>query len=482
MRTPTTKSKQPTIHQPHPAATPRPNTATITRARNDTTGQEMMSTQTASTLKPTALVPISVTHQGQRVDLAVPSAVPVAELLPGMVNALGRLNANAATQGFRLILPSGQEVSQSSTLAAQGVDAGTVLTVEAVGAGASDARYDDLVEAIGSSVDSERSAWKTTDSVQLSAYTASGLFAVAAGLLLLRDDQPALTASLSAVGAILVSLAALVLNRIRVVGGAVALCLTVPLLAATFGFTLLGQTGGQARIITAGAGALVGALICLLLPTRQRLVLLGPLTIGAALILDGLLTAYVGISGQSAAALIVALATVAIFTAPWIGLAQMPARIEALRLQSQVPIDPVEVTRQLGNADVAVLTLRVSAGLLTVVLAPTVAIDIPGALLMICVGVAAMLGTRSLYSQAEVLASMIAGLLAVLASGATIAITEPLLLPWVAGIVIAVGAFVLAWNVISAKWRPWLNRLADAVAIVTLMAVLPLTLRILGVA
>jgi type VII secretion integral membrane protein EccD len=441
-----------------------------------------MSTQSASTLKPAALVPISVTHQGQRVDLAVPAAVPVAELLPGMINALGRLNANAATQGFRVILPSGQEVDQSRTLASQGVTAGSVLTVEAVGAGSADARYDDLVEAIGTSVNAERSAWKSTDSVQLSAYTATGLFVVAAGLLLLRDDQPILTAALAGVGAALVALAALVLNRIKVVGGAVALSMTVPVLSATFGFAILGQPGGQARLITAGAGALVGALICLLLPTRQRLVILGPLTIGGALILQGILTSSVGLPSQRAAALIVALATVAIFTAPWVGLAQMPARIEALRLQSQEPINPVEVTRQLGNADVAVLTLRITAGLLTVVLAPTVAVDIPGALLMVCVGVSAMLGTRSLYSQAEVLSSMIAGLLTVLAAGTVIAITQPVLLPWVAGVVITVGAFVLAWNVINAQWRPWLNRLADAVAVITLMAVLPLTLRVLGVA
>ena len=56
----------------------------------------------------------------------------------------------------------------------------------------------------------------------------------------------------------------------------------------------------------------------------------------------------------------------------------------------------------------------------------------------------------------------------------------PAALPWLAGVMALVGCFVVAWNVVSQSLRPWLNRLADALHIVALMAVLPLTLWILG--
>jgi hypothetical protein len=163
---------------------------------------------------PLALVPVTVVFSGQRVDMAVPAAVPVADLLPGMAAALGRLNADTATQGFRVLLPSGRELDQAGTLAGQDVSAGALLTLQPDGDAAADARYDDLVEAIGASVDLGRTAWRRGDSVQLSAFSAAGLFALAAGLLLFGGGDPLLTATLAGVGGVLVALAAAVVARI----------------------------------------------------------------------------------------------------------------------------------------------------------------------------------------------------------------------------------------------------------------------------
>ena len=80
------------------------------------------------------------------------------------------------------------------------------------------------------------------------------------------------------------------------------------------------------------------------------------------------------------------------------------------------------------------------------------------------------------------LTGVVGGMLTALATGATVAVVVPELLPWLAGLVILVGAFVLAWNVVDTRLRPWLNRLADGVHVVTLMAVLPLAVWILGLA
>jgi type VII secretion integral membrane protein EccD len=432
---------------------------------------------------PLALVPVTVVFSGQRVDMAVPAAVPVADLLPGMAAALGRLNADTATQGFRVLLPSGRELDQAGTLAGQDVSAGALLTLQPDGDAAADARYDDLVEAIGASVDLGRTAWRRGDSVQLSAFSAAGLFALAAGLLLFGGGDPLLTATLAGVGGVLVALAAAVVARIPVTSGAVALALTVPVLLGVAGFVLLAgasppgppgaasvglaQTG--AALAGAGLGVLAGACAALVLPRRQRAVIAGPLMVG-----------YAGVTPQRAAAGIVAALTIVVLLAPWIGLAQVPARIDALAQRPRAAIDPVEVAAQVGSADVAVLSLRIAGALVTAALAPVVARDLPGLLLMTSIGLALLLGTRSLYGRAEVLAGVVGGMLTIVVAGATAAVAVPAALPWLAGVMALVGCFVVAWNVVGQQLRPGLNRLANSLHVIALMAVLPLTLWILG--
>lgn len=426
------------------------------------------------------LVPISVVHQGQRLDLSVPAWIPVAELLPGLVSALGRLTVDAATQGFRVILPSGRELDQARGLADQDVTAGAVLTLEAAGAAAGDTRYDDLVEAIGTSVDSARTPWRRGDSVQLSGYSAAGLFAVGAVLLATGGADPAVTGALAFAGAVLVTVSALVLARIPVLGGAVALALVVPALLGAAGFVAAGGPPTHLRLATAGLGVLLGSAATLVLPERQRATAAGPITAGLALMLHGSLTAFAQLSDERAGAVVVGSLAVVVLFAPWIGLAQVPARIDALALAPRTRIEPADVARQVGSADVAVLSMRIAAGLVITCLAPLVAVDVAGALLMASIGLAFLLGTRSLYGRAEVLAGVVSGLLTLVAAGVTAAIATPGLLPWLAGLVVVVGAFVLAWNVVSVTLRPWLNRLADTLHVLALMAVPPLTVWILG--
>ena len=426
------------------------------------------------------LVPISVVHAGQRLDLAVPASIPVAELLPGLVAALGRLTADAATQGFRVILPSGRELDQARGLAEQDVSAGAVLTLQTAGGAAADIRYDDLVEAIGASVDSTRTPWRRGDSVHLSAYSAAGLFGVAAALLATGGADPVVAGALALTGAVLVTLAALVLVRLPVLGGAVALTLVVPALLGAAGFVLTAGPPTQLRLATAGLGAFFGAAATLVLPVRQRAVAAGPMTVGAGMMLHGSLTAFAHLTDQRAGAIVVSSVAVVILLAPWIGLAQVPARIDALALAPRTRIDAGDVTRQVGTADLAVLSMRIAAGLLTTCLAPLVAVDAPGAALMASIALAFLLGTRSLYGRAEVLAGVTGGMLTIVSAGATVALTTPELLPWLAGLVVVVGGFVLAWNVVSVTLRPWLNRLADALHVLALMAVPPLTIWILG--
>lgn len=426
-----------------------------------------------------ALVPISVVHAGQQVDLVLPAAVPLAELLPGMVAALGRLSVDTATQGFQVVTSAGDELDQGMSLTEQDVFAGTVLTLETAGEATTDARFDDLVEAIGTSVEASRSPWRRGDSVQLSAYSAAGMFVVAAALLLLGGN-PIATGILALAGAGLVLAAAAVVLRAGTIGGAVALTLTVPALLGSGAFAALAGPDTPFRLGAAGLGVLLGSAACLILPDRFRMVSSGPLLVGSALLLQNALVELIGLTDQRAAALVAAIVTVIVLLAPWLGLAQVPARIDALAPRPRQQINANQVAAQVGNGEVAVLALRIAAGLLTIALAPMVAVDLTGTLLMACIGLGTMLGTRSLYGRAEVLAGTIGGMLTLVSTGLASALNSPDSLPYLTGIAILAGGFVLAWNVVSPKLRPSLSRAANVLQITALSAVLPLTVMLLG--
>ena len=80
---------------------------------------------------------------------------------------------------------------------------------------------------------------------------------------------------------------------------------------------------------------------------------------------NGGLGGFASVPLDRAAALAVALVTVTVLLAPWLGLAQIPAHIDAISPAPRGGIDGRVVAAQLGAADVAVLATRVAAGLVT---------------------------------------------------------------------------------------------------------------------
>ena len=111
-------------------------------------------------------------------------------------------------------------------------------------------------------------------------------------------------------GAGLVGLAAMVLVRLSVVGGAVALTMTVPLLVGAAGFVLAPDSLASGQVAVAGVGVLLGSVACLLLPRRHRAVAAGPVVAGLAALLVGGLGGFASVPLDRAAALAVALVTV----------------------------------------------------------------------------------------------------------------------------------------------------------------------------
>jgi len=427
------------------------------------------------------LTPLSVIYERQQLDMAVPSVVAVADLLPAMVNSLGRLSVSTATDGFALVTQSGRKLDQALTLAEQDVAAGAVLTLVPAQASTTSTRYDDLTEAIGRSLDSSSKPWQRGDSVQLSAYCAVGLLLVATALVGWGGMPPLLTSAACVIGAVLVTLTALVVGKTQASpGGAIALALVAPVMLAVAGRAASGFFAIDQEISFAGLGFLLGAVAVFVLPAAVRTCAVAPLTVGLVAVVYGFATGFFGATPQRTGATLIAVLTIMTLMAPWVGLASMPARIAALSATNTQRVDPTTLDRQVRGGIGLVLSLRIAAGVATLALIPVTATTVPGAALVVVVGLALMLGSRSLYGRAEALIGLITGILAVVVCALMATIGNPAVLPWTIAASVVVAVLVLINNVISVKLRPGLARLADTVQIVALVAILPTTALVWG--
>ncbi|MDO9497182.1 MAG: EsaB/YukD family protein, partial [Nocardioides sp.] len=77
------------------------------------------------------LVRVTVTSGTRRVDLVLPGAVPVAELVPELARSVGLLDASTVYGGYRLVTAEGRRLAADSGLTLQGVEDGVTLTVTA---------------------------------------------------------------------------------------------------------------------------------------------------------------------------------------------------------------------------------------------------------------------------------------------------------------------------------------------------------------
>src|SRR5262245_43792274 len=144
---------------------------------------------TQSVTEASGLVRVSVVAGERRADLVVPGAVPVAELLPGLVRAVGVLDRQTVCGGYTLVAPDGRTLAAEMGLTYQGVEDGGVLTV-ASGVDEQPPRvYDDIVEAMADAGESEARPWGPTASRRTGLAAAALLFALGAFALGLQRSE-----------------------------------------------------------------------------------------------------------------------------------------------------------------------------------------------------------------------------------------------------------------------------------------------------
>ncbi|MCK2221296.1 type VII secretion integral membrane protein EccD [Actinomadura sp. ATCC 31491] len=263
---------------------------------------------------------VTIVGPRRKADLALPADIPLPNVLPGLLRALGEVGGeSAAAPGWTLQRLGGQPFDLGQSLGALGVLDGEILYLRPREAMLPPALYDDVADVVASGVREGRGAWSAKHTRVVGAGGASALLALGAGGLAV-SGMPALT--------------------VTIVAGLLALLLivTAALLSRAVGDSLAGALVGHAALpyglvaglfapgTSAGIGAphLLASLACTALVAA----------IAGALVSDGV-QGFLGAAGAATVGGICA-AVVMVFAPPPAGVAAMAMAV-LLALSPLVP-------------------------------------------------------------------------------------------------------------------------------------------------
>jgi type VII secretion integral membrane protein EccD len=418
------------------------------------------------------LVRITATSATRRVDLMLPGAVPVAELVPELARGVGLLDSLTVHGGYRLVTHRGQTLAGDSGLTAQGVEDGAFLAV-VVGVDDAPARvYDDVAEAMADVVERDFEPWNAGAGRRTALWAAVLLLVVGAGSLLLQHGS-AIATGVTVVVAVALVLGAITLSRTR---GETDAAVTVAVLgcgyAAVAGLMLAwGTPLFGAPVAAAGAAALAAGVLAALGLADGRSLLLPPVVVGAVFLATGLVSRGSTLDPAVALTAALALGVVAgsVFPSLALGTTGTPG--------NTVDAEPVDPGRVLADARVAhqiLVAISATVGVLLIMAAPlAVSLGVAGTLVAVLACLVVMLRTRQHHSGTEVLVGLASGVLGLVSAAVAVLWLHPAWRPAVAVVLAVSGVVLLTLSVVPPTGSVRRGRLGDLIESLALLALVP---------
>jgi len=434
------------------------------------------------------LVRVTVASGSRRVDLVLPGAVPVAELVPELARSVGLLDPSTVYGGYRLVTADGRELATDAGLVIQGIEDGGLITVAAGVDDEAPRVYDDVVEAMTDIVEHDLRPWSPAAG-RRTALWAAGLF-MALGAVALLIQRGSLLAGVAAVvvSAALVT-GAIVLSRAqREPEAAVAVAWMGALYAAVAGLMLVtDEPFFGPPVAAAGGAALAAGLVCLVGLGQGRTLVLPTVVAGAVFLITGLLMQAADF--DPAVVLTVALVLVVILGSvfPWLALGATSTSVDQLYNVADItaeprPVDPTRVGVDARIAHEILVAVSATVGLLLVLIAPlAVSLGLSGALVAVLCCAVVMLRTRQYRTGPEVLVGLVSGIVGLLSAAVAALWVHPDWRPTIAVVLAASGAVLLAVTLLPATPSVRRGRLGDVAESVALLALIPVTMVAVGV-
>jgi type VII secretion integral membrane protein EccD len=434
------------------------------------------------------LVRVTVASGTRRVDLVLPGAVPVAELVPELARSVGLLDASAVYGGYHLVTPDGRELATDTGLVIQGVEDGGLLTITAGIDDEPPRVYDDVVEAMTDVVERDLKPWEPA-SGRRTALSAAGLLMGLGAVALLIQRGSTLAAVAAAVVAAALVTGAIVLSRAqREAEAAVAVAWMGAFYAAVAG--LMVATQGEffgLPVAGAGAGALVAGLIALVGLGEGRTLVIPPVVVGAIFLATGLVMRAAAFDPAVVLTTALVLVVMAGSVLPWLALGATGTTVDQLFSTADITADPdgVDPARIGADARVAheiLVAVSATVGVLLVLIAPlAVSLGVSGTVLAVMASMVVMLRTRQYRTGSEVLVGLVSGVLGLVSVAVSMLWMHPEWRPTAAVALAATGAVLLAVTLLPLTPSVRRGRFGDIAESVSLLALLPLLVVAVGI-
>ena len=434
------------------------------------------------------LVRVTVASGTRRVDLVLPAAVPVAELLPELARSVGLLDPTTVHGGYRLLTAEGRLLAGDAGLVIQGVEDGGLLTVTAGVDEPAPRVYDDVVEAMTDVVERELQPWQPATGRRTALWAAALMLALGAvALLIQRGSLLAAVAAVVVAAALLVG--AIVLSRVQhEAEAAVSLAWMGSAYAAVAGLMLVTDDRFFGLpVACAGAGALAAGLVALVGLGEGRTLVIPPVVVGAVFLATGSVMRVATFDPAVVLTAALVLVVLAGSVLPWLALGATGTAVDQLYSTADITGDPAEIDPARVSADARVaheILVAVSAtvGLLLVLVAPlAVSLGLSGTLLATLASVVVMLRTRQYRTGNEVLVGLVSGVLGLASVAVSMLWLHPDWRPTAAVVLAAVGAVLMAVTLVPSTPSVRRGRLGDVAETVALVALLPLLVLAVGV-
>jgi len=434
------------------------------------------------------LVRVTVASGTRRVDLVLPGAVPVAELVPELARSVGVLDAATVFGGYRLVTAEGRELAGDSGLIIQGIEDGGLLTVTAGIDDPPPRVYDDVVEAMTDVVERDLKPWEPA-SGRRTALVAAGLLMALGAVALLIQRGSLLAAAAAVVVAAALVVGAIVLSRVQhEAETAVAVAWMGAVYAAVAGLMLV--TDGSffgLPVACAGAGALVAGLVALVGLGEGRTLVIPPVVVGAIFLATGLVMNAAAFDPAVVLTTALVLVVLAGSVFPWLALGATGTTVDQLYSVADITADPEEIDPVRVGADARVaheILVAVSAtvGLLLVLIAPlAVSLGLSGTLLAVLACLVVMLRTRQYRTGSEVLVGLVSGIVGLVSVAVSLLWLHPDWRPTAAVALAATGAVLLLVTLLPSTPSVRRGRFGDVAETAALVALLPLLVLAVGV-
>jgi type VII secretion integral membrane protein EccD len=426
------------------------------------------------------LVRVTVASGTRRVDLVLPGAVPVAELVPELARSVGLLDSATVYGGYRLVTSEGRRLASDSGLTLQGVDDGSVITVTAGIDEPVPPVYDDVVEAMTDVVENELKPW-APESGRRTALTAATLLMALGGVALLVQHTDLATYAAAVVSFALVA-GAIVLSRaqqepeaavtVAWIGGgyAVAAALMLAEDEAEFGY----------RLAAAGAALAVVGIVSLIGLGAGRALIIPAVVVGAVLGVCGLLVEETSARPEILLSCVLAFVVLVGSVFPWLALGVTGTTVDQLYSAADITADPADIDpgRVAADARVAheiLIAISATVGILLVVTAPfAVHLGLYGTLMVVVACLVVMLRTRQYRTGSEVLVGLGSGIIGLVAVGVSVLLDHDDWRPTVTVVLAGTGAALLVLTLLPSSPSVRRGRMGDVLETVALVALVPL--------